>query len=263
MAAAAPTTAERIRSTCARATGAMLAIEGVEPTASAVHHLLDDGSFAVTVPVAGVVPGMVAAAGAAGVQAVLEMTDYAPLPLREPVRSLVWIRGRVHSVPDTEVYGLLDLIAANDPNPALLQVNTASGADGDTRLALVRLEVESVVVADATGAESVGVSALLQARPDPFCVMESCWLQHLEVAHQEVVERLADRLPTTMRRGRVRPLGLDRYGVRLRVESDEGDHDVRLAFAKPVDDVTGLSQAIRILMGCPFLNGLRARRPLP
>ncbi|MGV0800505.1 hypothetical protein ABQF26_26270, partial [Mycolicibacterium elephantis] len=25
-------------------------------------------------------------------------------------------------------------------------------------------------------------------------------------------------------------------------------------------DVTGLSQAIRVLMGCPFLNGLRARR---
>ena len=30
--------------------------------------------------------------------------------------------------------------------------------------------------------------------------------------------------------------------------------------AAPVDDVTGLSRAIRVLMGCPFLNGLRARR---
>ena len=49
----APTTAERIRSTCARAGGAMLAIEGVEPIASAVHHLLDDGSVAVSVPVEG------------------------------------------------------------------------------------------------------------------------------------------------------------------------------------------------------------------
>ena len=256
MAAPAPTTAERIRSTCARASGAMLAIEGVEPTASAVHHLLEDGSFAITVPVHGVITS--------GVQAVLEMTDYAPLPLREPVRSLVWIQGLVQAVPDSEVPQLLDLIAAQDPNPALLQVNTAAEADGDdTALALVRLEVESVVVADATGAESVGVSALLQARPDPFCVMESCWLQHLEVAHREVVDRLADRLPTTLRRGRVRPLGLDRYGVRLRVENDDGDHDVRLPFAKPVDDVSGLSQAIRILMGCPFLNGIRARRPLP
>ena len=34
----------------------------------------------------------------------------------------------------------------------------------------------------------------------------------------------------------------------------------RLSFSKPVDDVSGLSQAIRVLMGCPFLNGLRARR---
>ena len=254
----APTTAERIRSTCVRSGGAMLAVEGVEPTAAAVHHLLDDGSFAVTIPDGGRVAAMVVAAGAGGVPAVLEMTDYAPLPLREPVRSLVWIRGRMQAVPAAEIGDLLDLVAAVNPDPALLQVNTA----GDTRLTLVRLEVESVVVADSTGAEAVGVSALLQARPDPFCVMESCWLQHLEETHRDVIDRLADRLPATLRRGRIRPLGLDRYGVRLRVENDEGDHDVRLPFAKPVDDVSGLSQAIRILMGCPFLNGLRARRPL-
>jgi Protein of unknown function (DUF2470) len=258
MTAVAPTTAERIRSACMRAGGAMLAVEGVEPTSTPVHHLLDEGTFAITVPCDGVLAGMALAAGTAGVQAVLEMTDYAPLPLREPVRSLVWIRGRLHGVPDSEVAALLDLIAAKDPNPALLQVNSDSVVD--TRYALMRLEIESVVVADSTGAESVGLSALLGARPDPFCAMESCWLQHMESAHREVVDRLATRLPMPLRRGRVRPLGLDRYGVQLRVENDEGDHDVRLPFAKPVDDVTGLSQAIRILMGCPFLNGLRARR---
>lgn len=82
----------------------------------------------------------------------------------------------------------------------------------------------------------------------------------MESAHRDVVERLATRLPMTLRQGRVRPLGLDRYGVQLRVENEHGDHDVRLPFPKPVDDITGLSQAIRILMGCPFLNGLRARR---
>ena len=84
---------------------------------------------------------------------------------------------------------------------------------------------------------------------------------HLDSAHREVVDRLAARLPMALRRGRVRPLSLDRYGVQLRVESDDGDHDVRFPFARPVDDITGLSQAIRILMGCPFLNGLRTRRP--
>jgi hypothetical protein len=116
------TTAERIRSACVRASCAILAVEGVEPTSIPVHHLLDDGSFAITVPGDGILAGM------------------------------------------------------------------------------------------------------------------------------------------ALRRGRVRPLSLDRYGVQLRVESDDGDHDVRLPFAKPVDDITGLSQAIRILMGCPFLNGIRARR---
>jgi hypothetical protein len=262
MTALAPTTAERIRSACARGGGAMLAVEGIDPAATPVHHLLDDGSFAITVPADGLLAGMVVAAGAAGVQAVLEMTDYAPVPLREPVRSLVWIRGRLHHIPSTDVSGLLDLIAAENPNPALLQVNTGTteAARGDTPYALMRLEVDTVVVADSTGAESVGLSTLLDAQPDPFCALESCWLQHLESAHREVVDRLANRLPTPLRRGRVRPLGLDRYGVQLRVENEDGDHDVRLPFAKPVDDVTGLSQAIRILMGCPFLNGLRARR---
>jgi hypothetical protein len=255
----APTTAERIRSACVRADAAMLAVEGVEPTTTPVHHLLDDGSFAVTVPADGLIAGMVLSAGNAGVQSVLEMTDYAPLPLREPVRSLVWIRGRLHDVPVGEVPALLDLIAADDPNPALLHVNCSPKEN--ERSALMRLEIDSVVVADSTGAESVSVGTLLAARPDPFCVMESGWLQHMESAHRDVVERLAARLPTALRRGRVRPLGLDRYGVQLRVEGDDGDHDVRLPFPRPVDDVNGLSQAIRVLMGYPFLNGLRARRP--
>jgi uncharacterized protein DUF2470 len=261
MATAAPTTAERIRSACVRAGGAMLAVEGVDPTTTPVHHLLDDGSFAITVPVDGILAGMAVAAGNAGVQAVLEMTDYAPLPLREPVRSLVWIRGRLQAVPEGEIAAMLDIVATANPNPALLQVNSGSpGKNGETRYTLMRLEIDSVVVADSTGAESIGVGALLGAKPDPFCAMESCWLQHMESAHRDVVDRLATRLPIGLRTGRVRPLGLDRYGVQLRVEGADGDHDVRLPFANPVDDVTGLSRAIRVLMGCPFLNGLRARR---
>lgn len=257
MATGTPTTAERIRSVCARPGGAILAIEGGDPVATPVHHVLEDGSVAVTVPVRNVLTGFVAPAGPAGVPAVLELTDHAPLPLREPVRSLVWIRGHLHAVPAADLAPLLDLIAARDPNPALLQVNSDTD---ESACALLRLEIESVVAADATGAESIGVGALLSARPDPFCAMESCWLQHMESAHRDVIDRLAARLPVSLRRGRVRPLGLDRYGVQLRVEDADGDHDVRLPFTNPVDDVTGLSRAIRVLMGCPFLNGLRARQ---
>jgi hypothetical protein len=255
---AAPSTAERIRSTCVRASGALLAIEraaGADPLTTPLHHLLADGSFAVAVPVD---------CEAVGEQAVLELADYAPLPLREPVRSLVWIRGRLHQVPLPTVRVLLDRIAAEHPNPALLQVQTPKSgpvAQHDTRYLLARLEIESVVVTDATGAEAVDVGTLLAARPDPFCAFESCWIRHLDTAHRDVVDRLAARLPVRLRRdGDVRPLGVDRYGVRLRVESADGDRDVRLPFRQPVDDFTGLGQAIRVLMGCPFVNGLRARR---
>jgi Protein of unknown function (DUF2470) len=250
----APSTAERIRSTCVRAGGALLAVEGAEPLTTPLHHLLGDGSFAVAVP---------ADCTAAGAQAVLELADYAPLPLREPVRSLVWMRGRLHQVPLPTVPGVLDRIAADHPNPALLQVQTPESgpvAVDDTRYLLARLDIESVVVTDSTGAEAVDVGALLAARPDPFCAFESCWIRHLDTAHRDVVARLAARLPARLRRGDIRPLGVDRYGVRLRVESADGDRDVRLPFRQPVDDVTGLGQAIRVLMGCPFVNGLRARR---
>ena len=147
----------------------MLAVEGLDPAESPVHHLLDDGSFAITVPVDGAVAAKVVSAGAAGVQAVLEMTDYAPLPLREPVRSLVWIRGRLYDVPVGEVPALLDLIATEDPNPALLQVNS-----GDTRVetagryALMRLEIDSVVVADSTGADLAAPRTRAAPRPGPL-----------------------------------------------------------------------------------------------
>lgn len=256
----APTTAERIRSACARAGGALLAIEGADPVAAAVHHLLPDGSFAIAL--------CLDCAGAAGrpiggSQALLELTDYAPLPLREPVRSLVWVRGRLQEVPPDAVTGMLDRIAAEDPNPALLQVETprsATRCGEEPRYTLLRLDIASVVVTDATGAEPVDVADLLAARPDPFCEIESSLLWHLDTAHNDVVARLVSKLPAQLRRGHVRPLGLDRYGVRFRVEGNEGDLDVRLPFHKPVDDMSGLSRAIRVLMGCPFINGLRARR---
>ena len=235
----APTTAERIRSTCVRADGALLAVERAEPLTTPLHHLLADGSFAVGVPVGGAVAAQLNDCDGTGAQAVLELADYAPLPLREPVRSLVWIRGRLHQVSPPAVHELLE---------------------DDTRDLLARLEIESVVVTDTDGAEAVDAAALLAARPDPFCAFESCWIRLLDTAHRDVVARLAARLPARLRRGDVRPLGVDRYGMRLRVESADGDRDIRLPFRKPVDDVTGLGQAIRLLMGCPFANGLRARQ---
>lgn len=54
---ATPTAAERIRSACARAGGALLAVEQVHPVTTPLHHLMADGSFAVAVPVDGLLVG--------------------------------------------------------------------------------------------------------------------------------------------------------------------------------------------------------------
>lgn len=284
------TTAERVRSAYLRAQ-ALVAVAGTEPVSAPVCHLLADGSVAIAVPATGelaaavsTVSGAMAGAGATGttgqgVPAMLELTDHAPLRLRERVRALVWVGGRLQRVPPDDVGDLLDRIAAEDANPALLQVwsprcatapdrgcgcaaEGTAGPDGaDVRYALLRLTVESAVLADATGAESVPLDELLAARPDPLCAVEAGWLQHLDAAHPEVVARLAEVLPPRLRRGAARPLGVDRYGIWLRIEDADRDHDVRLTFGRPVDDVAGLNRAVRVLMGCPFRNGLQARRP--
>lgn len=254
---ATPTAAERVRSACVRAQ-ALLAVEGAEPVAAPVCHLQRDGSVLVVAPADSLPP-------AAGVQAMLELTDHAPVDLRERVRALVWIRGLLTPVPPARIGGLLDRIAAADPNPALLSVRSPRSAvahldgTGDGYV-LLRLTTESAVLADTTGAESVELDELLAARPDPFCGLEADWLQHLDSAHPEVADRLVARLAPRLRRGRARPLGVDRHGLWLRVEGPDGDHDLRVAFERPVTDVAALNRAVRVLLGCPFRNGLHARR---
>ena len=173
------------------------------------------------------------------------------------------VQGRVHPVGALAPNGVpLDAemvecgaafvdYAATLPHPALLDVGH--------RAELLRLRLTSVVAADTTGAEAVEVADVLAAAPDPFAAVESAWLEHLEQDHGDLVHRIARHIPAAERRGRIRPLGLDRYGLRLRLESGRGDHDVRIPFPEPADDAESLGRALRRLVGCPFANGLRAR----
>jgi hypothetical protein len=246
-----PTTAERVRSSCARTQEAVLAVEGSAPTVTSVHHLRAGGDVVVAVPTDSAAATLSWLAGGGGIPAVLELTDNSPLPLREPVRSLVWLRGTLHSLCEAHTRALADEVASEYPHPGLLDV----GHDAT----LLQLRLESAVAADSTGAEPVSLPELLAAKPDPFWEMETAWLQHLDEDHTDLIDLLARKLPPHMRQGRIRPLGIDRYGLRLRVESDNGDRDLWMPFANPVDDALSLSRAIRLLVGCPFVNGLRAR----
>jgi hypothetical protein len=247
----APSTAERIRNACVHADQAMLALPGVDPVPIAVHHLRQCGDAVVAVPLDS--PAVTAAAlgGESGVQAVLELTDRTPLPLREPVRALVWLRGRVRAVPSGTQRMLASAVAADHPHPALLDVGHTT--------TLLRLVLNSAVLADSTGAESVCHADLRTARPDPFWELEAAWLQHMDADHADVVAQLARHLPIRLRGGAIHPLAIDRYGVSLRIENPDGDHDIRLPFDSPVDDVESLSRAVRILAGCPFLHVMHRR----
>ncbi|MFI5538526.1 DUF2470 domain-containing protein [Nocardia sp. NPDC051900] len=245
----APSTAERVRSACAHAEQAVLAMPGIDPTPASVHHVQQCGDAVIAVPTASVAAILAGNSGDHGAPAVLELTDHAPLPLREPVRALVWLRGWVRAVPTQAQRALATEVAKDYPHPGLLDIGFGA--------TLLRLVIDSEVVADSTGAESVRSDELRLAQPDPFCAMESAWLQHMQADHADVVAQLARHLPPHLRRGIVHPLAIDRYGLTLRVEGHDGDHDFRLPFSAPAHDIEGLSRAVRTLAGCPFLNGLR------
>ncbi|MFJ4656085.1 DUF2470 domain-containing protein [Nocardia sp. NPDC088792] len=245
----APNTAERVHSACAHAESAQLALPGLDPAPTSVHFLRQCGDIVIAVPMHSAAAGLVDGCGAQGSPAVLELTDHAPLPLREPVRALVWLRGWVHAVPRHAQRALATAVAEDHPHPALLDVGHTS--------TLLRLVIDSAVVADNSGADSVCRDQLRGARPDPFVALEGAWLQHLHADHADVIDRLARRLPPTMRRGAlIHPLAIDRYGVTLRVEAVDADHDVRIPFPCPADDIESLSRAVQALARNPFRGGL-------
>ncbi|MBB3662552.1 MULTISPECIES: DUF2470 domain-containing protein [Prauserella salsuginis group] len=185
----------------------------------------------------------------------LEITDEAPVALRSPVRGLLWLTGWLRRLDTHSARTRAVTIAEQRAEPSLLDLGHG--------LTMLDLIPTSFVLADSEGTDSLTTQTFASASPDPFCRHESAWLRHLEHAHPEVVTALARHVPDELRGGRIRPLGIDRYGLRLRVEHPGGrntpdpsgttvDHDVRLAFDEPVDCRQRLGLALRKLVGCPF-----------
>ncbi|MDL9937624.1 DUF2470 domain-containing protein [Gordonia sp. ABSL1-1] len=247
-----PTDAEMIQTACRRVENAILAVEGAETTPVDVVHLFETQAF-ILVPTDGdamqslLDSGYGANAGD-GVAAMLEITDCAPIDLRERVRSLIWLKGDAFAVPADLERDLAIEIADDQPHSGLLDIGHGRS--------MLRLQIDSAVIASAAGAAAVTASDLAGATPDPFWEYENDWVAHLDEDHAELVDQLVRKLPRHLRRGRVRPLGLDRFGIRFRIEDTDGDSDVRLPFSRPVADVYELSHALRSLAGCPFMNSL-------
>lgn len=221
-----------------------------EPDADRVephlHHVHADGT--VTVLLADDHP-LVARTEDDELAAMVELADRAPVALREPVRGLLWITGWLRRLAGDDARQAVLGVADERPDSRLLDVGYG--------VSVLRLAPVSLVLADGEGTSSLRPGEFGAATPDPFCKHEDHWLRHLELAHRDVVGMLTRLLPDHLRGGHVRPLGLDRYGLRLRVETADADHDVRLAFSEPVDTPGALGVQLRRLVGCPFLNQAR------
>lgn len=245
-----PSPGERARTVAARGPATLLPPMPALPPAQTLadrvtpllHHVHDDGVVSVLLPDD---HELRATLGDGVLTSMVEVVDVAPVPLRESVRGLLWITGQLTALPLPEARSVALSIAARRPDPRLLDLG-----HGATMLALTP---GSMVIADAEGTHPLSPSMFAAADPDPFCHEEAGWLRHLELSHTEVVHTLRRHLPERLQGGHVRPLGLDRYGLRLRVESIDGDHDVRLAFERPIETLDELSAELRRMVGCPFL----------
>lgn len=244
----APSHAERARSIAQR--GGHAAVVGLDQTQRVVpllHHLDPDGTATLLVPTDHELMECVRQGPRSGLPAMLEITDTAPVTLREPIRGLLWISGWLVAPGPTYARRLALDVAEVRPHPRLLDLGHGAS--------VLRLRPGSAVIADAEGTGPLAPGELSAASPDPFCELEDGWLRHLEEAHPDVFTSLARHLPEQLRQltgCRIRPLGVDRLGLRLRVEADDGDHDVRLAFAAAADTAEELRTQVGLLVGCPF-----------
>lgn len=173
----------------------------------------------------------------------VEVTDTAPVALREPVRGLLWITGWIRMLTPNQAQNAVMRWAEHRPDPHLLDVgHTAS---------LLWLRPAFAVFSDLEGSGWLTPADLAEAEPDPFCHFECSWLQHLDQAHPDVLRTLASRIlaPSHLGKAQVRPLGVDRLGLRLRIEVCHHAHDVRLAFHQPATTPVQLAIELQRLVG--------------
>lgn len=235
-----PTVAERARTVAARPAAAVCAA-GIDGSRVLGHATTADGQVLLVVPTDGDVCTAVAHSADGDLAALLLVTDHAPVPLREPVRAQVWLSGWLTPVPEPEVRAAAVAFAEVAPVGALLDVGRGA--------TLLSLDLAEVVLGECGTVTEVEPAEYLAAAPDPLVGLEAAALQHLDVAHPEELALLRTRVPRSGAADDVvRPLGLDRYGFRLRIEQRRGHADVRVPFAEPVSDPAQLGAAVHRLM---------------
>lgn len=252
---AVPSPAERARALALRAGTAALVVGTPDPATDGIrvlpvlHHVPPSGAATLQLPADHPVVARTRARDADRLPVMLELTDAAPVPVRQPVRGLVWLRGRVRVLPARVARRAALRIAAELPDERLLDVGHSA--------VLLRLEPASVVLSDAEGSVALSPAEVAGAAADPLQEVGDRWLTRLAAAHPALLAGLARRLPPALRREAttIAPLAVDRLGLRLRVEGPRGDHDVRLGFHRPATCPGTLAREVRALAGVDEAGG--------
>ena len=230
---------ERARTVAGRSTAA-LCVRGLGAGRPLGHATTAAGAPYVLVPTGGEVDA--ALAGRDDLTAVLMVSDRAPVPLRDPLRAQLWLSGWLAPVHPAARRGAVLAFAETRPVGSLLDVVTDA--------TLLRLDVAEAVLREGERCTEVGPQVYAAARPDPLAAVEARMLQHLDRDHPEVLDLLRSRIPAgdLGPRDVVRPLGLDRFGYRLRIERPAGHRDLRVPFGRPLTCPGQLPAATRQLL---------------
>jgi hypothetical protein len=231
--------AERARTVASREAAA-LCVRGLAPSRPLAHTTTRDGQVLVLVSSTGEVAA--ALAGQPDVTAVLMVSDRAPVPLRDTLRAQLWLSGWLTPIRPADQRSAALAFADVRPVGQLLDV----GHDAT----LLRLDLAEVVLREGARCAEVSPPDYAAARPDPLAGVEAAMLRHLDRDHPEVLHLLRSRIPAGELGPRdvVRPLGVDRFGYRLRIERLTSTRDLRIPFARPLTCPGQLHAATRQLL---------------
>ncbi|ANZ19820.1 hypothetical protein SNOUR_32940 [Streptomyces noursei ATCC 11455] len=272
-----PSAAERVRTLVDSHGMASLDIPGVEDSdeaglsAPVCRTVTPEGDVLLLVP-----GGSAAARAAAHAQdddlpAVMEITDVAPVSVPYRIRGRAWVAGWLTPVRNEQRARAAMLLAERHPVGELLGIDEALAPDpapglyGRPAWMLLRLEVGEGAVDDLWGAEPFEPEEFAAAAPDPLVAHEAELLQHLHTAHAEQVRGLCallgERAEVCGLGDRAVPVGLDRFGLRVRfvqgsggrppgdggTDRDRRTFDARFDFPEPVRDIVELRRAMHVL----------------
>lgn len=226
--------AERARTLAATQSDVTLVRPGAPPIVPTAHQLDQTGSPLLLLP---------NAAEAADGPAVLEYVDVGPVAVLPRLRGRAWLAGWLEPVTAAERAGAALTLAEHSPALAV--------AAADHATCLLRLRISEVAVASDGGTTLVEPAAYHAAREDPLARIEAELVGHLDRAHRAelavICQRIGGRAGALA--DTVRPIALDRFGLRLRLGGQQtGRFDLRLEFPEPVHSPADLRAAFRHLL---------------